>query len=169
MVLTAFGHCLSCNYSVFHSPLACLAFVARSLRRIPRSLFWILVRSVALQKEQWQIWGLKFRLGYLRVGELHYWLLLTSFGSSGSHYTKWADEQHRPAGFESRLISDLPLPFIPTLIGLRDFDLVSSLVWWEALANIGICVGWLLLIWIIWFQGAVASSQYLPYRAPKVS
>ena len=30
-----------------------------------------------------------------------------------------------------------PLPFIPTLIGLRAFDLVSSLVWWETLANIG--------------------------------
>ena len=28
-----------------------------------------------------------------------------------------------------------PLPFIPTLIGLRAIDLVSSLVWWEAQAN----------------------------------
>ena len=55
--------------------------------------------------------------------------------SSGSHGTKWANEQHRPAGFESRLVPDLPLPFIPTLIGLRAFDLVSSLVWWETLAN----------------------------------
>ena len=55
--------------------------------------------------------------------------------SSGSHCTKWANEQHRPAGFESRLVPDLPLPFIPTLIGLRAFDLVSSLVWWETLAN----------------------------------
>ena len=55
--------------------------------------------------------------------------------SSGSHCTKWADEQHRPAGFESRLIPDLPLPFIPTLIGLRAFDLVSSRVWWEAATN----------------------------------
>ena len=54
---------------------------------------------------------------------------------AGSHYTKWADQQHRPAGFESRLISDLPLPFIPTLIGLRAFDLVSSRVWWEAATN----------------------------------
>ena len=49
----------------------------------------------------------------LRVGELHYWLLLTSFGSSCSHCTKWADDQHRPAGFESRLVPDLPLSFIP--------------------------------------------------------
>ena len=55
--------------------------------------------------------------------------------SSGSHGTKWADEQHRPAGFESRLVPDLPLPFIPTLIGLRAFDLVSSRVWWEAATN----------------------------------
>ena len=39
--------------------------------------------------------------------------------SSGSHCTKWADEQHWQAGFESRLLPDLPLPFIPTLIGLR--------------------------------------------------
>ena len=55
--------------------------------------------------------------------------------SSGSHCTKWADEQHRPAGFESRLVPDLPLPFIPTLIGLRDFDYVSSRAWWEAATN----------------------------------
>ena len=30
-----------------------------------------------------------------------------------------------------------PFSFIPTLIGLRAFYLVSSLVWWETLANIG--------------------------------
>ena len=57
--------------------------------------------------------------------------------SSGSHCTKWADEQHRQAGFESRLVPDLPLLFIPTLIGLRAFDLVSSRVWWEAATNTG--------------------------------
>ena len=39
------------------------------------------------------------------------------------------------AGFESRLVLDIPLPFIPTLIGLRAFDLVSSPVWWEAATN----------------------------------
>ena len=61
--------------------------------------------------------------------------------SSGSHCTKWADEQHRQAGFESRLVPDLPLPFIPTLIGLRAFDLVSSRVWWEAATNTW-CNGW---------------------------
>ena len=55
--------------------------------------------------------------------------------SSGSHCTKWADEQHWPAGFESRLVPDIPLPFIPTLIGLWAFDLVSSPVWWEAATN----------------------------------
>ncbi len=38
-------------------------------------------------------------------------------------------------GFETRLVPDLPLPFIPTLIGLRAFDLVSSRVWWEAATN----------------------------------
>ena len=38
-------------------------------------------------------------------------------------------------GFESRLVPDLPLPFIPTLISLRAFDLVSSRVWWEAATN----------------------------------
>ena len=43
----------------------------------------------------------------------------------------------RQAGFESRLFPDLPLPFIPTLIGLRAFDLVSSRVWWEAATNTG--------------------------------
>ena len=55
--------------------------------------------------------------------------------SSGSHCIKWADEQHRPAGFESRLVPDLLLPFITTLIGLRAFDHVSSRVWWEAATN----------------------------------
>ena len=55
--------------------------------------------------------------------------------SLGSHGTKWADKQHRPAGFESRLVPDLPLPFIPTLIGLRTFELVSSPVWWETATN----------------------------------
>ena len=99
--------------------------------------------------------GYYFRLGYLRVGELYFCLLCNlrmaqdlasslsrklayvpgpTFGfvkllaSSGSHCTKWADEQHRPAGFESRLVPDLPLLFIPTLIGLRVFDLVPSRV-----------------------------------------
>ena len=57
--------------------------------------------------------------------------------SSGSHCTKWADEQHRPAGFESWLVPDLPLPFFPTLISLRAFDYMSSRVWWEAATNIG--------------------------------
>ena len=103
--------------------------------------------------------GPQLRLGNLRVGELHFCPLCTAldqasslsrklayvpgptFGfvkllaSSGSHCTKWADEQHRQAGFESRLLPDLPLPFIPTLIGLRAFDLVSSRVWWEAATN----------------------------------
>ena len=55
--------------------------------------------------------------------------------SSSSHCTKWADEQHRPAGFESRLVPDLPLLFIPSLIGLWAFDHVSSRVWWEAATN----------------------------------
>ena len=104
--------------------------------------------------------GPQLRLGNLRVGELHFCPLCTAldqasslsrklayvpgptFGfvkllaSSGSHCTKWADEQHRQAGFEFRLVPDLPLPFIPTLIGLRAFDLVSSRVWWEAATNI---------------------------------
>ena len=33
--------------------------------------------------------------------------------SLGSHCPKWADEQHRPAGFESRLVPDLPSPLSP--------------------------------------------------------
>ena len=52
------------------------------------------------------------------------------------HCTWWVDEQHRPAGLESRLVPDLSFPFIPALIGLRAFDLVSSPVWWEAATNI---------------------------------
>ena len=56
-------------------------------------------------------------------------------GSLDSHCTKWANDQHRPAGFESRFVPDLPIPLIPTLIGLRVIDLVSNPVWWEAEAN----------------------------------
>ena len=111
--------------------------------------------------------GPQVRLGNLRVGELHFCPLCTAldqasslsrklanvpgptFGfvkllaSSGSHCTKWADEQHRQAGFESRLLPDLPLPFIPTLIGLRAFDLVSSRVWSEAATNTRRLCKWL--------------------------
>ena len=61
--------------------------------------------------------------------------LMKLLASSGSHCTKCPDKQHRPAGFESRLVPDLPLPFIPTLIGLQAFDLVSSRVWWEAVTS----------------------------------
>ena len=65
------------------------------------------------------------------------WNCLPHLGSwkTCSHCTKWADEQHRPSGFVSRLVPDFPLPFIPTLIGLRAFDHVSSRVWWEAATN----------------------------------
>ena len=152
--------------------------------------FWPCVKSclVGGSDKYWAVWhscrmgarnqeqtrgriGPQFRLGNLRVGELHFCPLCTAldqapslsrklayvpgptFGfvkllaSSGSHCTKWADEQHRQAGFESRLLPDLPLPFIPTLIGLRAFDLVSSRVWWEAATNkgpSGIRAGWVL-------------------------
>ena len=42
--------------------------------------------------------------------------------SSGSHCTKWANEQHRPAGFESQLVPDLPLPqFCQVCLGTGDF------------------------------------------------
>ena len=75
--------------------------------------------------------SLSRKLAYVPGPTLGFVKLLAS---SGSHCTKWADEQHWPAGFESRLVPDLP--FIPTLIGLRAFDLVSSRVWWEAATNI---------------------------------
>ena len=122
---------------------------------------WHLCRMGARNQEQTRgRIGPQLRLGNLRVGELHFCPLCTAldqasslsrklayvpgptFGfvkplaSSGSHCTKWADEQHRQAGFESRLLPNLPLPFIPTLIGLRAFDLVSSRVWWETATNI---------------------------------
>ena len=112
---------------------------------------------------QWQIRGRKapqLPLGHLRVGELQplspmyssrpcclvqsytpAYVPGSKFGfvkllaSLEPHCTWWVDEQYRPAGFESQLVPDLP-PFIPTLIGLRAFDLVSSPVWWEAGTNI---------------------------------
>ena len=81
--------------------------------------------------------GPQLRLGNLRVGELHFCPLCTALdqasslsrklayvpgptfrfvkllASSGSHCTKWADEQHRQTGFESRLVPDLPSPLSP--------------------------------------------------------
>ena len=57
-------------------------------------------------------------------------------GSLDSHCTKWVDELHRPVGFELRFVPDLPIPLIPTLIGLRVIDLVSRPVLWKAEANI---------------------------------
>ena len=130
--------------------------------------------------------GPQLRLGNLRVGELHFCPLCTAldqasslsrklayvpgptFGfvkllaSSGSHCTKWADEQHRQAGFESRLLPDLPLPFIPTLIGLRAFDLVSSRVWWEAATNIGLRWGLTEVVGMV--QQVHCSRRRLPRR-----
>ena len=131
--------------------------------RAPRLFSWAVWHSCRMgarnQEQTRGRIGPQLRLGNLRVGELHFCPLCTAldqasslsrklayvpgptFGfvkplaSSGSHCTKWADEQHWQAGFESRLLPDLPLPFIPTLIGLRAFDLVSSRVWWEAATN----------------------------------
>ena len=122
----------------------------------PRLFSWAVWHSCRMgarnqEQTRGRIWP-QLRLGNLRVGELHFCPLCTALdqasslsrklayvpgptfrfvkllASSGSHCTKWADEQHRQAGFESRLLPDLPLPFIPTLIGLRAFDLVSSRV-----------------------------------------
>ena len=116
-------------------------------RQIPPSGFWPCVKSCLVGGSD------KYRpADFLETYVWHKTLLSNSshnpayvpeptFGfvkllaSSGSHCTKWAHEQNRPAGFESRLVPSLPLPFIPTLIGLRAFDLVSRRVWWEAATN----------------------------------
>ena len=130
---------------------------------LPRLFSWAVWHSCRMgarnQEQTRGRIGPQLRLGNLRVGELHFCPLCTALdqasslsrklayvpgptfrfvkllASSGSHCTKWADEQHRQAGFESQFVPDLPLPFIPTLIGLRAFDLVSSRVWWEAATN----------------------------------
>ena len=137
--------------------------------------------------------GPQLKLGNLRVGELHFCSLChpytaldqasslsrklayvpgPTFGivkllaSSGSHCTKWADEQHRQAGFESRLVPDLPLPFIPTLIGLRYFDLVSSRVWWEAATNTWHALRWRAprgLFWTSVRSVALEKEQWLTW------
>ena len=85
--------------------------------------------------------------------------------SSGSHCTKWADEQHRPAGFESRLVPDL----LPTLIGLRAFDLVSSPVWWEAATNLLLKLNCIHMVAMCislkkTFSGTGRRSKWLRYR-----
>ena len=147
-----------------HSTFVISASPFQRLSARPRLFSWAVWHSCRMgarnQEQTRGRIGPQLRLGNLRVGELHFCPLCTAldqasslsrklayvpgptFGfvkllaSSGSHCTKWADEQHRQAGFESRLLPDLPLPFIPTLIGLRAFDLVSSRVWWEAATNI---------------------------------
>ena len=144
------------------SPSLSLLLFRQAIPRLFSWAVWHSCRMGARNQEQTRgRIGPQLRLGNLRVGELHFCPLCTAldqasslsrklayvpgptFGfvkllaSSGSHCTKWADQQHRQAGFESRLVPDLPLPFIPTLIGLRAFDLVSSRVWWEAATNIG--------------------------------
>ena len=153
------------RYNIFkYTETIVVKWYRRRERARPRLFSWAVWHSCRMgarnQEQTRGRIGLQLRLGNLRVGELHFCPLCTAldqasslsrklayvpgptFGfvkplaSSGSHCTKWADEQHRQAGFESRLVPDLPLPFIPTLIGLRAFDLVSSRVWWEAATNI---------------------------------
>ena len=179
-------------------------FQGERSRRAPRGLFWTSVQSVALEKEQWQTWGplirhlvstrlpsggraaflsplspldgtsLSRKLAYVPGPTFGFVKLLAS---SGSHCTKWADEQHRQAGFESRLLPDLPLPFIPTLIGLRAFDLVSSRVWWEAATNTWQCMFqmyhrpipyhylFMLLKNIVWISVVIPKRKYKKVEA----
>ena len=54
--------------------------------------------------------SLSRKLAYVPGPTLGFVKLLAS---SGSHCTKWADEQHIPAGFESRLIPDPPSLLAP--------------------------------------------------------
>ena len=60
---------------------------------------------------------------------------MIQLGSLDSHFTNWVNDQHRPAGFESRFVPEVPIPLILTLIGPLIIDLVSSPVWREAEAN----------------------------------
>ena len=90
--------------------------------------------------------GPQLRLGHLRVGKLQHWQLCLPCVAldlavhfklwSGPHCTKWFDDQHSTAGFEPRLVPDLPLPLIPAIIDLRVIDLVSGPVWWGTVKNI---------------------------------
>ena len=89
--------------------------------------------SVPYVQHQTLLSSLSYNPAYVPGSKFGFVKLLASLNP---HCTYWFDDQHRPAGFESRLVPDLPLPFIPTLIGLRAFDLVSSPVWWEAATNI---------------------------------
>ena len=81
--------------------------------------------------------SLSYNPAYVPGSKFGFVILLASLDP---HCTLWVDEQHRLAGFESRLVPDLPLPFIPTLIDLQAFDLASSPVWWEAATNTKHCV-----------------------------
>ena len=42
----------------FELTFIAITLTLASLRRMPRGLFWTSVQSVALEKEQWQTWGL---------------------------------------------------------------------------------------------------------------
>ena len=79
-------------------------------------------------------------LGNLKTRTLRQQLTIIYSSRFRSAYSsKRERERERDWERESVRVSlpDLPLPFIPTLIGLRAFDLVSSRVWWEAATNIG--------------------------------
>ena len=65
----------------------------------------------------------------------HIWIYV-QLGSPGPYCTQWADDQHRSAGLEPRLVLNLSLPQTPTIIDPRVIDFVSSPVWWKAETNI---------------------------------
>ena len=82
--------------------------------------------------------------------------------SLGPNCTKWVNERHRPAGFEPWIVPDLSIPLIPTLIGLRVIDLVSSSVWWEAMANTYLPFVLAILMWNNFISFSLHFRLYLP-------
>ena len=85
--------------------------MARSLRRTPRSLFRTSVRGVALQKKP--MYGTR-PCCLVQAITRHTYPdpYLGSWNCMPHQAHKWANEQHRPAGFESRLVLDPP-PLYP--------------------------------------------------------
>ena len=90
--------------------------------------------------------SLSRKLAYVPEPTFGFVKLLASSGSHCTKVSRWAALTSR---VQVSARSRPPPSFIPTLIGLRAFDLVSSRVWWGAATNNGLSL--FLLFGLVWF------------------
>ena len=61
----------------------------------------------------WASCIIDFSVQFKLLSDIRAWTQIwvqVQLGSSGPHFTKWADDQHCPAGLEPRLVPNLPIP-----------------------------------------------------------